>query len=91
MVSSEKSFKDNASSNGTIAAALKEERSDDSITFDEELGVSINEKEEPYTIFSKARLIQFVVVTSFTGMLSPITGSIYFPSVNQIEAVSISL
>lgn len=91
MVSSEKSIKDNASSNDTITAASKEERSDDSITFDEELGISINEKEEPYTIFSKARLIQFVVVTSFTGMLSPITGSIYFPSVNQIEAVSISL
>lgn len=45
-------------------------------------------EEEPYTIFSTSRLIQFLIITSLTGMLSPLTGSIYFPSVNQIEAVS---
>lgn len=50
---------------------------------------SSNKIEEPYTIFPTSRLIQFLIITSLTGMLSPLTGSIYFPSVNQIEAVSI--
>ena len=47
-----------------------------------------NEKEEPYTIFSMTRLIQFLIITSLTGMLSPLTGAIYFPATNQIEAVN---
>lgn len=45
--------------------------------------------EEPYTTFSKARLLQFLFITSLSAMLSPLTGTIYFPSVNQIESVSL--
>jgi hypothetical protein len=48
------------------------------------------EEEEPYTVFSKSRLIHFLIILSLTGMLSPLTGNIYLPSLNQIEAVSSS-
>lgn len=95
MASPEKSIKDNVSINDSItAASIKsedQEKNDDSITFDEEHAVAINEKEEPYTVFSQSKLIRFLIVTAFTGMLSPITGIIYLPAVNQIEAVSINL
>lgn len=86
--------KDNTQINGNITAASSKDdrqaKNEDSITLDEEQSIAahVNKKEEPYTIFSKSRLIQFLIITSLTGMLSPLTGSIYFPSVNQIEAVS---
>jgi hypothetical protein len=49
------------------------------------------EEKEPFTIFTAARLIQFLVITSFTGMISPLTGSIYLPATNEIQAVSSAL
>jgi hypothetical protein len=57
---------------------------------DEEKSVGLPAKieEEPYTIFTKRRVIFFLFITSLTGMISPLTGSIYFPSTNQIEKVS---
>lgn len=47
------------------------------------------ENEEPYTIFPTSRLIQFLIITALTGMISPLTGSIYFPATNQMEIVTI--
>ncbi|GAA5799834.1 hypothetical protein HPULCUR_005253 [Helicostylum pulchrum] len=44
------------------------------------------DQEEPYTVFSKNMLIRLLAITSFTGMISPLTGSIYFPAINKIEA-----
>lgn len=81
----------NSIEDSMTAASTKSDtqaKNDDSITIDEEQAISINEKEEPYTILSKSKLIQLLIITSMTGMLSPLTGSIYFPSVNQIEAVN---
>lgn len=49
---------------------------------------TVVDQEEPYTVFSKNTLIRLLAITSFTGMISPLTGSIYFPAVNKIEAVS---
>ncbi|KAI7864216.1 major facilitator superfamily domain-containing protein [Mucor mucedo] len=90
MPSLEKSIKGNNSTNDSITAGSTKSdiqaKDEDSITVDEEQAISINEKEEPYTVFSKSKLIQLLIITSMTGMLSPLTGSIYFPSVNQIEA-----
>lgn len=45
------------------------------------------EEDEPYTIFTQKRILFFLIVSSLVGMISPLTGSIYFPSVNQIEKV----
>jgi hypothetical protein len=85
---------DDTSINASITESLPKEGTTNKESLDEEISIAvtaIDEKstaEEPYTIFSKARLIQFLVITSLTAMLSPLTGSIYFPSVNQIESVS---
>jgi hypothetical protein len=66
----------------------------DSIAYDEKRSINIavapieEKPKEPFTNFSTSRLIQFLVITSRTDMLSPLTGSIYFPATNLIQAVS---
>jgi hypothetical protein len=77
MTSIEESTTDNKSD-----CTIKDEKSNRS-TQD-----TVQKEEEPYTIFPTSRLVQFLIITSLTGMISPLTGSIYFPSVNQIEQVN---
>ncbi|KAI8877166.1 MFS general substrate transporter [Backusella circina FSU 941] len=43
------------------------------------------EDEEPFTVFSKGALLRILVITSLTGMLSPLTANIYLPALNQIQ------
>lgn len=78
-----------------------EDRSESDITVPSEEAVQIRpdhesipinskvDQQEPYTIFSKSLLIRLLIITSFTGMISPLTGSVYFPAVNQIQEVGI--
>jgi hypothetical protein len=44
--------------------------------------------EEPYTVLSKGVLLRILVITSLTGMLSPLTANIYLPALNQIQNVT---
>lgn len=45
-------------------------------------------EKEPYTIFTTGQMIRFLTICAGTGMISPLTASIYLPALNQIEAVS---
>jgi hypothetical protein len=68
-----------------------------SSTLDHRSSISIHEQEQqqeqdpekqPYTIFTTGQLIRFLTICAGTGMISPLTASIYLPALNQIEAVS---
>jgi hypothetical protein len=43
--------------------------------------------EEPYTIFKTSELIIFLTICALTGMISPLTASIYMPALNAIQEV----
>jgi hypothetical protein len=45
-------------------------------------------KDEPYTIFSTYQQIRFLSICALTGMISPLTASIYVPALVQIQEVS---
>lgn len=70
---------------------------DSNITFFDDSGItSFDDTEqkvipEPYTIFSKSQIIQYLTIASLTSMISPLTASIYLPAINQIESVSFCL
>ncbi|KAG2194960.1 hypothetical protein INT46_004414 [Mucor plumbeus] len=66
-----------------------------SSTLDHRSSISIHEQEQqqeqdpekqPYTIFTTGQLIRFLTICAGTGMISPLTASIYLPALNQIEA-----
>ncbi|KAI9476209.1 MAG: major facilitator superfamily domain-containing protein [Benjaminiella poitrasii] len=40
---------------------------------------------EPYTVFTTAQLIRFLTICALTGMISPLTASIYMPALNQVQ------
>lgn len=42
---------------------------------------------EPYTVFTTFQQIRFLTICALTGMISPLTASIYVPALNQIEKV----
>lgn len=42
--------------------------------------------EPPYTILEEWRKISIIMTASFLGLVSPISSSTYFPSVNQISS-----
>ncbi|KAI7900288.1 major facilitator superfamily domain-containing protein [Cokeromyces recurvatus] len=42
-------------------------------------------KEEPYTVFTPSQLIRFLMICALTGMISPLTASIYMPALNQVQ------
>jgi hypothetical protein len=48
-----------------------------------------DQQEEPYTVFTKGALLRILVITSLTGMLSPLTANIYLPALNQIQDVKL--
>lgn len=45
-----------------------------------------NNSTEPYTVFGHHRLMIIVAVISFAGLISPLTGNIYFPALPAITA-----
>lgn len=46
-------------------------------------------KEEPYSIWTTGQLVRFLSICAGTGMISPLTASIYLPALNQIQIVSV--
>lgn len=44
--------------------------------------------EEPYTVFTTFQQIRFLTICALTGMISPLTASIYMPALIQIQEVS---
>ncbi|GAN01601.1 MFS general substrate transporter [Mucor ambiguus] len=44
------------------------------------------EKEEPYSIWTTGQLVRFLSICAGTGMISPLTASIYLPALNQIQS-----
>lgn len=47
------------------------------------------QKEEPYSIWTTGQLVRFLSICAGTGMISPLTASIYLPALNQIQRVSV--
>lgn len=47
--------------------------------------------EEPYTVFKKSQLVFFLSICAVTGMISPLTASVYLPALNAIEEVTITV
>ncbi|OBZ84214.1 Quinidine resistance protein 1 [Choanephora cucurbitarum] len=43
------------------------------------------QKKEPYTIFTMPQQIRILTITAFTAAISPLTASIYLPSLLQIQ------
>lgn len=42
----------------------------------------------PYCVFSHKKLITVLIITSLSGMLSPLTANIYFPAILNIQQVN---
>lgn len=48
-----------------------------------------NDQQQPFSIYSWKQKVAISVLVSLTGLISPMSGSIYLPGLNAIQEVSI--